>query len=173
MASHIRGDLVVTGNLTVSGSTINNGHIAENITLDTGHTFAITDADALSVGGKIVPQTFAVALRQAQYGKADWTAPFACKVVSVKERHSTAEATAATLTLMLKKVPSGTAASAGTNCLSAGINQKTTADTNQAGSLSATAVDYTLAAGDSLGAVLSTTGTELAGSVMTVQLQKV
>ncbi len=143
-----------------------------NVVVATAKTLTVTDADALLVGGKIVPQTFFVSLGQGSW-PAPKALPVACKVVSVKERHTTAESTAATLTGMLKKVPSGTAASAGTDCLAAGVNLKGTANTNASPSLHATAANYTLAAGDALAIVASTTITELAGAEFTVELQRV
>ena len=115
--------------------------------------------------------TFLVKLGQANYGKPDAILPFACQLVSVTERHSTAESTAGTLTLQIVKAPSGTAIGSGANALSAGINMKATADTNQAGSLSATVANTKFAAGDSVGAKLSTTVTELAGSNVTLEFK--
>jgi hypothetical protein len=166
----VTGNLVVGGSSTVSGSSIVNGVIGENVTVDTGKTLAVTTADKLTVGGKIIPQTFLVQIRA---DSVVYVLPVACKVVSVKERHTTAESTAATLTAMVNKVPSGTAIGSGTNCLSAGINMKATANTNQTGSLHATAGNYTFAAGDGVGAVLSTSATELALESITVEFQRV
>lgn len=143
-----------------------------DVTVATGNTLAVTDADALTVGGLIVPQTFFVSLGQAAF-PAPKVLPVACKIVSVKERHKTAESTAGSLTAMVKKVPSGTAAASGTSALSAGINMKGTADTNATPALSATASDYTFAAGDAVAAVLSASATELAGCEITVEFQRV
>jgi len=64
---------------------------------------------------------------------------------------------------MLKKVPSGTAAASGTDMLSAGMDLKATADTLQAGSLSATAANLQLDIGDSAAFVLTGTPTAAAG----------
>lgn len=146
---------------------------ANSVNVPTGKTATVVDADALSVGGKIVPQTFFINISQAQFGLGTVVLPVACKAVSVRERHKTAESTAATLTGMLKKVPSGTALSAGTDMLAAGVNLKGTADTNASPALHATAGNYTLAAGDGIGILASTTITELAGSEFTVELQRV
>jgi hypothetical protein len=74
---------------------------------------------------------------------------------------------------MVKKVASGTAIGSGTDTLAAGINQKGTANTVVTPALHGTAGNYTLAAGDGLGAVLSGSATELAGSTITVELQRV
>lgn len=107
--------------------------------------------------------------------EANWGSFFiadrAYQVVSVKERHETAGSDAGAVTVMLTKVPSGTAKGSGTACLSAGINLKGTADTNAAGSLHATAANYTLAAGDALAAVTTGTLTALAGVTITVELK--
>jgi hypothetical protein len=104
------------------------------------------------------------------YGVVFWVAPVACKVVSATERHATAGSDGSAVTVMLTKVPSGSAVGAGTACLSAGISLKATADTNQAGSLSATASDYTLAAGDGLAWVLTGTPTAVAAFSATTDL---
>lgn len=84
---------------------------------------------------------------------------FAGKLVRVVERHAVAGSDGGAVTLMLKKVPSGTAKASGTDMLSAGLNLKATADTNVSGSLSATAADLLVADGDALGLVLTGTGT--------------
>ncbi len=143
-----------------------------SVTIATAKTLTVTDADALLVGGIIVPQTFFISLGQSGFGYAK-AMSVACKVVSVRERHTVAESTAATLTGMLKKVPSGTAPGSGTDCLAAGVNLKGTANTNASPALHATAGNYTLAAGDALAIVLSTTVTELAGAEYMVELKRV
>lgn len=117
----------------------------------------------------VVPGTSAATA--ANYG-VFFTAPFACKVTAIVERHATAGSDAGAVTVMLKKVASGTAASAGTDMLSAGISLKGTADTNAAGSLSATAANLLLAAGDSLALVTTGTLTAVAGVCVTVTLEK-
>jgi len=99
--------------------------------------------------------------------------PVACKLVSVKERHTTPETTAGTLTAMVKKVPSGTAIAGGTDTLAAGINMKATANTKQEPALHATAANYTFAAGDGVGALLSGAATELAKEALTLEFQRV
>jgi hypothetical protein len=97
------------------------------------------------------------------FGTVFMIADAAYELVSVKERHATAGNDGGAVTGMLTKVPSGTAASAGTAMLSAGINLKGTADTNAAGSLSATAANTRLANGDGVAFVLTGTPTALAG----------
>ncbi len=86
---------------------------------------------------------------------------FAGKLVRVVERHAVAGSNGGAVTLMLKKVPSGTAKASGTDMLSAGLNMKSTADTNQSGSLHGTAANLLVADGDAFGLVLTGTGTDL------------
>ena len=100
------------------------------------------------------------------FGTPFFIADDAYELVSVRERHTTAGADAGAVTVMLKKVPSGTAPGSGTDMLSAGINLKATANTNQSGSLSATVANIRLAATDSVAAVLTGTPTSLAGVII-------
>ncbi len=156
------------GNVTAAISDAPTG----SVVIATAKTLTVTDADALLVGGVIVPQTLLVSLGQAAFPSPK-VLPFACKIVSVKERHRVAESTAGSLTVMVKKVPSGTAAASGTDTLAAGVNMKGTADTNASPALHATAANYTFAAGDAVAAVLSGSATELAGAEITVEFKRV
>lgn len=97
----------------------------------------------------------------------------AYEVVAVREQHQTAGNDGGTVTVMVKKVPSGTAKASGTDILAAGINLKATADTIQSPALHATAANYQLAAGDSLGAVVTGTPTAVDGVSITVILKKI
>lgn len=97
--------------------------------------------------------------------------PFDFELVSVIERHQTAGNDAGAVTLMVKKVPSGTAKSAGTDMLSAGINLKAAADTNQAGALHGTLANIQGVAGDSIALVSSGTLTALDGVGVTVAIK--
>ena len=91
-------------------------------------------------------------------------------VSGVTERHETAGSAGGAVTVMLKKSPSGTTIASGVDTLSAGINLKGTADTNQSGTLAATAA-ITLAVGDALGLVTTGTLTSVAGVHVTVNLR--
>jgi len=102
----------------------------------------------------------------ANFGCVFFIADAAYELVSVRERHSTAGNDAGAVTAMVTKVPSGTASGSGTNMLSAGISLKATADTNQSGSLSATAANTRLADGDGVAIVLTGTPTAVAGLVV-------
>lgn len=68
-------------------------------------------------------------------------------------------------TLSFYKAPSGTAVGSGTVLHSGSFNVVGTADTNQTLTLSTTVADVTLAAGDSIGYVLTGTPTSAVGSV--------
>jgi hypothetical protein len=68
-------------------------------------------------------------------------------------------------TLAFFKVPSGTAVGSGVALHSGSYNVVGTVDTNQTLTLSATVSDVTLAAGDSIGYVLTGTPTSAVGSV--------
>ena len=178
----ITGNATVSGTLAVTGATTLTGAIAltGGATIPTAKTLVVTDADALTVGGVIVPQYFQLTFRLP--GTQGATAGnFVCSdilraaaiIVSVTERHATAGTDGSAVTVMVKKVPSGTAVGSGTDCLSAGLSMKSTADTNQSGSLHATAANYTFAAGDSLGFALTGTPTALASPVFTVVFRRV
>lgn len=126
------------------------------------------------VNDAILPRrVIAVANIPAGAAAADFDGLFfvadnAYEVESVTERHGTAGSDAGAVTLMVKKVPSGTAKAAGADVLSAGINLKAAADTNAAGALTATAANKKLAGGDALGLV--PTGTLTAVDAVTVQV---
>lgn len=132
-------------------------------------------------GGLIVPRYVTRSFRldgaapatAGNFGTVFFIANEAYELVSVRERHATAGNDAGAVTGMLKKVPSGTAAASGTDMLSAGLSLKTTANTNQSGSLSATAANTRLAAGDGLAFVLTGTPTSLAGLCVEVTLKRI
>lgn len=132
-------------------------------------------------GGLIIPRYVTKEFRldgtqpatAGNFGTVFFIANEAYELVSVRERHATAGNDAGAVTGMLKKVPSGTAAGSGTDMLSAGLSLKTTADTNQSGSLSATAANTRLADGDGLAFVLTGTPTSLAGLCVEVTLKRI
>lgn len=89
-----------------------------------------------------------------------WVAPFACTVTKIQYRPT---ATAAGATAVVKKAPSGTAIASGTALHSNNFTLDGTANTNQDGTLSATAADRDLAAGDSIGVDFGGTTTNATG----------
>lgn len=138
----------------------------------------VSAADGLTVGGKIIPQTFFIHLSTvAGAAAADFDCsrilPSACKLVTVAERHQAAGTDGSAVTLMVKKVPSGTAKASGTDCLASGLDMKATADTNQAGTLHAAVANYTFAAGDAVGLVITGTPTSLDGVSLSLEFQRV
>lgn len=150
---------------------------AGGLTIPSGDTLAVTTADKLTVGGVIVPQHFYIAFNIAAGAAAgdydgNIPVPDAAVLVSVTERHQTAGNDAGAVTLMVKKTPSGTAKASGTDCLSAGISLKGTADTNAAGTLHATAANYTFAAGDAVSLVLTGTPTAVDGVSVTCKFKR-
>lgn len=125
------------------------------------------------------PATFSVTshLNSTQAATADnygifFIAPYPVEVVSVRERHETAGSDAGAVTLMVAKVPSGTAKGSGTDTLASGISLKGTADTNASGTLHATAANYRLAAGDALALVPTGVLTAVDGVTVTVELKR-
>ena len=173
------------GKLTISadGSGADDITLAGTVTVSDNLTMAATktinaDADKLLVGSKIVPQTFLVSFvvpAGATAGDYDGVIPIpvACKAVTVTERHKTAGSDAGAVTLMVAKVPSATAQGSGTDMLSAGINLKAAADTNQSGTLHGTAANYTFAAGDGVALVTTGTLTAVDGVTVTVEFERV
>jgi hypothetical protein len=135
-------------------------------------------ADQLQVGGVIVPQAITVqsGIIDSTYD-ADrfiWTADAAYQVTKVEVIASAIENSSATTTLMVEKVPSGTAIGSGTDILAAALNLKTgvTANTKAAPALHATAANLQLAAGDSLALDFTNALTEFVGCV-TITLKRI
>lgn len=90
------------------------------------------------------------------------------RVEAITPRVTVAGTDAGAVTAVIRKVPSGTAITSGTALHSGTFNLKGTADTNQALTLSTTATDLLLAAGDSIaidftGTLTSATGTVAVG----------
>lgn len=111
---------------------------------------------------------------------ANYTAPFfiadrSYEVLSVTERHETAGSAGGSVTLMVKKVASGTAPASGVDVLSAGIDLKATANTNQSGTIIQTRTsnvyNKTLTSGDALALVTTGTLTSVAGVTVSVLLR--
>lgn len=150
------------------------------MTIASSKTLALS-TDKLTINSTIVRANWdasfflpgATAATAGNYGVVFYTASRACQVTAVVERHATAGSDGGAVTVMLKKVPSGTAAASGTDTLTAGISLKGTADTNAAGTLHGTTGNLQLAAGDSLAVVLTGTPTAVAGMGLNVQLKAI
>ena len=87
------------------------------------------------------------------------------RVEGITGRVTVAGTDGGAVTAVIRKVPSGTAITAGTALHSGTFNLKGTADTNQALTLSTTASDLLLAAGDSLAIDFTGTLTSATGAV--------
>lgn len=120
-----------------------------------------------------VTMNVAAGAAAADYDGRFFIADRAYEVVAVREQHQTLGTDGGAVTVMVKKVPSGTAKAAGTDTLSAGISLKAANDTVQSGSLHATPANYQLAAGDSLGLVTTGVLTAVDGVTVTVYLKKI
>lgn len=116
--------------------------------------------------------TIAAGAAAADYDGSGLILPFKAQVVSVKERHQTLGTDGGAVTLMVKKVPSGTAKAAGTDVLAAGINLKAANDTNQSPALHATVANSQFAAGDAVALVTTGTLTAVDGVTVTVEFKR-
>jgi hypothetical protein len=97
----------------------------------------------------------------------------AYQVVSVSEVHSVAGTDAGAVTLAVNKCTGTQAASAGANILTSTLNLKNTANTVASGTLSATAANSVLAAGNRIAFDITGTTTGLVGAVVTIVLRPV
>lgn len=91
-------------------------------------------------------------------------------VYRVNEIHTTAEATAGTLTLQGRRQQGTEAVASGDALFASTLNMKGTAQTLQTATLSATEADLILMTGDRLGLDFSASATELAGVTVTFYL---
>jgi len=107
----------------------------------------------------------------SQAAEAFFTAPVACKVVRAKESHTTAETSAASLSLDIVKDASGDApGTSTTSVLAAAFDGKGAANTPQSQD-GASGVE--LAAGDRLSYKPSAAGSQLVGVIITVEIEYV
>lgn len=154
---------------------------ATSLTVPTGVTLAVADADKLTIGGNITPQVIEVSFHgQAAGAMVDQTffvANRAYQVTAVRFVHAVAETTAVSLAVQVTKDTSTNAPGAGTDLLTnntnAGFDGKATANTVQTGTLTATTASLQLAAGDRLSVDFSASATELVGVTITVSLKPI
>jgi hypothetical protein len=146
-------------NLDISGTTSFGG----SATLATGKVFTFTDADSLTVGGKILPTTQTVTFYEfgTEVDAHMWIAPRAGKVVSIKEIHSVVGGAACAV--RPRKITDTSAPGAVApqrSRKSPPQHSIARRDQHNAdGTLSATASDYTFAAGDKISLDMSGTQT--------------
>lgn len=111
-----------------------------------------------------------VALTATDATRTVFVAPYPCKVIAVKEVHSTASSSG---TLTLEKCTGTVAPGSGTVLLTATMSLSDTANTVVSGIVVGTQADITLAAGDRLGVKIAGTLTSLAGSLVSIMLVQV
>lgn len=162
---------------------------ADQVQLMTGGTAALTvnssqvvniaaGADKFTVNSVIVPQAIEVShhaqAATAMVDQSFFVANRAYQVTAVKFVHAVAETTAGSLLVQVTKDTSTDAPGAGTDLLTnsagAGFNCKSTANTVQSGTLTATTASLQLAAGDRLSVDYTAAATELVGVTITVTL---
>ncbi len=138
-------------------------------------------ADDLTVGGVIVPQAIEVSCHigaaALMIDQTFFVATRAYEVIAASFIHAVAETTAATLHVQVTKDTGTDAPGAGTDLLTntsnAGFDCKATANTVQAGTLTATGASLQLAAGNRLSVDFSAGATELVGVTITVSLKRI
>jgi len=101
-----------------------------------------------------------------------FTAPVKCEVVAVREIHVTAGSDGGAVTGTIRRCQGTEAATAGDDLLSATINLKGTALTEQTPALTATTANLTLETGNRLSLDVTGTTTDLAGVIVTVLLKR-
>ena len=187
-------DLVATGGASDIDYSLSSGimktpggvfTVTNGGTVPTGKTWAITDADKLTVGSKIVPDRVTVTLpitnAMITAGEVNGSIFIASdagyKVLAINEVHPVVETTAATASISVMKLTGTQTVASGTLTTTAAINLKSTAETVVSPALSATASDYTLAQGDRLGTWFKVTGvsslSQFKRTCITVTLQRV
>lgn len=102
-----------------------------------------------------------------------FTAPVKCEVVAVREVHAVAGNDVGDVTGTIRRCQGTEAATAGDDLLSAAINFKGTALTEQTPALTATTSLLTLEPGNRLSLDVTGTTTTLAGVILTVLLKRV
>jgi hypothetical protein len=177
----LNGDVTVAADkdIGMSGTatfTTGTGAIALNgtTTVATAKTLAVTDADALTVAGVIVPQEMVVTfpLDASSVDGNIFIADDAWIVTSIEEVHSTAGNDGSAVSLMVDMCTGTEAPGSGTDMIQAVIDLKGTANTVQTGTLSATPAHYTLADGDRIAIDVSGALTTLAGGILTIHMKR-
>lgn len=170
--------LTTSGLVQLGGSAniVENDLYLNNTDVGTGNTLAIVDADGLTVGGKIVPQSIPISIYigSAPVDGTIWTAPYACKILSIKEAHSVAQNTAFpdTGSVTLYKAANGQNSGAGTALHNATVFLNSTVDTVVTPSLNAATGATTFAANQRVVANFNGTVTTLAGMGISLDIQR-
>ncbi len=154
--------------------------IGGNTTIATTKTLDTVDVDAVKAAGIIIPQRVIINYNFNASSVDSWVfiADRAYTVVSIKEIHSVAGDDGGAVTMDVRKVTDGSApgAAAGATVkefLSAAFDLKSSANATVTGSLTATAADLNLAAGNKIGINFVGTLATLAGAVVTIELKAI
>jgi hypothetical protein len=99
----------------------------------------------------------------ANYSTVFWVPDGTHRLRAVYVRYTAAGTDGGAVTVMLKKVPNGTAPASGTDMLSAGISLKGTANTILSGTVTSTDANKEVVAQDGIAVVLTGTPTSVAG----------
>ncbi len=136
-----------------------------------GGTLAVTGAVSFTAAptGTSFFASFVGQTTEAATDRSFFVATRACTVVAISEVHGVAAGGVSTL--QVTKDTGTDAPGAGTDLLATPFNLNATAQTVQAGSLTATAAALVLAAGDRLAIDFANTIQSTAGLVVTVQLK--
>lgn len=118
----------------------------------------------------LVVVTCRTLLAADQIDQSCFTANRQYVLYKVTEIHTTAEATAGSLTITIRKQVGTQAVASGTDLLASTINGKGTAQTLQTGSLTTTEANLIINTGDRLGLDFTGSATELAGVTVTLFL---
>jgi len=126
----------ITGTLDIDTPTTT----IRNVTLDADKTLAVTTADKLTVGGNIIPQEMAIPFTYtaSSVDVGVFSAKGAWNITAVELVPRVVGGDAGAVNVTVKVCDSGEAPASGVAALSAVLDLKGTADTTQAGSLSAT-----------------------------------
>lgn len=99
--------------------------------------------------------------------------PVACEIISIRQLHQTAGTNGSPVTMYVEKLTGTQIKGAGVTTMNGTFDLKGVADTVQVATLTDTAADKTLAAGDRLSLVTSGTLTSVVGVVVTVLLRPI
>lgn len=141
-------------------------------TVATGKTLAVTDADKLTVGGKIVPQYLILNVPMNADSVDQWVfvADAAYELDTVELSYTIASTSG---TFDLKKSTTAQAPAVGGTMLTSTIDMSQTANTVYAGTKHGTEGNRRLADGNKLSVCFTGTMTSLAGGVATIRLFRV
>lgn len=120
---------------------------------------------------RVVSHAFAHSAAAAAIDTNFFIADREYEVISIEEVHAAAGTDGGAVTLQVRRCQGAEAPSAGDALTTTAFNLKSTANTVVTGTLTATAANRVLAAGDRLAADFSGTLTALAGGVVTVVLR--